>query len=134
MTKSHNFIWCVKCKTTDGPFGAPYATTRGKKYYFCKPCGNKRKKDHYDSVKVIVFNHYGNNCACCGESNRLFLTIDHINNDGYLHREGSGQRFSGIRLYCYIKANNFPATYQVLCMNCNFGKRMNNGVCPHLAV
>jgi hypothetical protein len=27
--------------------------------------------------------------------------------------------------------NGFPPGYQVLCMNCNHGKRMNNGVCPH---
>lgn len=40
---------------------------------------------------------------------------------------GSG---TGSTLYYYILRNNFPDIYQVLCFNCNWGKRLC-GVCPH---
>jgi hypothetical protein len=28
--------------------------------------------------------------------------------------------------------NGFPAGFQVLCFNCNQGRRLNHGVCPHV--
>ena len=83
-----------------------------------------------DRIKDKVFTAYGWNCACCGESQRLFLSLDHVNNDGYLDRAGK-YRKSSISTYRKVMKSGFPSTYQVLCMNCNFGKRMNNGVCPH---
>src|SRR5882762_6979050 len=30
--------------------------------------------------KRQIFDHYGNCCACCGEKEIVFLTVDHINN------------------------------------------------------
>ena len=37
---------------------------------------------NHQSYKEKVFDHYGWVCACCGEAEPLFLTIDHVNNDG----------------------------------------------------
>jgi len=82
------------------------------------------------AIKEIVFSHYGWFCACCGENERAFLSMDHVNNDGYKDRASNRKR-SSAHLYRRIKNQGFPKTYQVLCMNCNFGKRMNNGICPH---
>ena len=79
-------------------------------------------------LKAKVFNHYGPFCACCGEDIPQFLTIDHVNNDGAAHRRDS---WHGSKIYQYIVENDYPDTFQVLCMNCNFGKYMNGGVCPH---
>ena len=87
---------------------------------------NKIKED-------IVYSHYGSICNCCGESNRLFLTIDHINNDGHIYKTKSGNRWSVIRFYIDIIKRNFPKDIQILCMNCNFGKFKNKGICPHRA-
>jgi len=67
-------------------------------------------------------------CACCGESNMGFLTIDHINDDGHL--DGRGSRTS--LLYSYLQRNNYPPLpLQVLCANCNCGRAWNGGICPH---
>lgn len=83
-----------------------------------------------------IYNAYGNKCACCGEINKLFLTIDHINNDGYKIRtrnkkDGYSQsEFSGTYYQKIIKAN-FPKDLQLLCWNCNCGKARNKGICPH---
>lgn len=76
----------------------------------------------------IVIEHYGDKCACCGEENRGFLTIDHVNNDGWKLRKVHG---TGLRLYRWIVKNNYPEYFQVLCYNCNFGRQRNGGVCPH---
>lgn len=81
-------------------------------------------------IKRTVFDHYGNECRCCGETNPFFLSIDHVNNDGNLEKK-NGKRPGGRMLYGKIISENFPITYQVLCMNCNFGKSKNGGICPH---
>jgi hypothetical protein len=85
-------------------------------------------------IKDAVFAAYGGyKCACCGETEKLFLTLDHINNDGAKHRRKiSGNRtMAGAPFYAWLLRNNFPNDIQVLCMNCQHGKRMNKGICPH---
>ena len=77
-----------------------------------------------------VLNYYSNgsmSCNCCGERELEFLSIDHIDNDGYKHRKTQGL---GTGLYKWLRRNEFPKGFQVLCMNCNFGK-WKKGVCPH---
>ena len=92
----------------------------------CKKCGAKHKKRHL-AARDKVFNHYGNQCECCGESNILFLSVDHINNDGASHRKEIGRG----RINQWLINNNFPPGFQLLCFNCNLGKYRNGGVCPH---
>ena len=76
-----------------------------------------------------LFQIYGNKCACCGESNRIFLTLDHIKGDGNAERKALKNRQHG----CVGKAIREPdkSKYQILCYNCNYGKQRNKGVCPH---
>lgn len=111
--------------------------TKARAYYVKTKYISRDKR--YESIRIanhklknIVFSHYGWECACCGENNPLFLTIDHINNDGYLDKLYCGKRRTGTNLQRKIIKENFPNTYQILCWNCNCGKRSNNGVCPHL--
>lgn len=95
---------------------------------------NKSRRTQCMRIKEAVFAAYGGyKCACCGETEKLILTIDHVNNDGAAHRRSiTGKRNSaGYHTYKWLVKNGFPKGYQVLCMNCNHGKRMNNGVCPH---
>lgn len=54
--------------------------------------------------------------------------MDHINNDGFKDRLYSKGRSV---FYYRIRKQNYPNTYQLLCMNCNFGKHINKGTCPH---
>lgn len=83
-------------------------------------------------LKNEVFVAYGGaKCACCGETEKLFLTIDHmLNNASELRRNGV-HKLGGAPFYRWLKKSGYPKEYQVLCMNCNFGKRLANGVCPH---
>jgi hypothetical protein len=103
----------------------------------CDPCHEVHKKpEGYDKpynertrkkLREDVLRAYGESCACCGESEPRFLQIDHINNDGKAHRTEIGT--SG--LYRWLKKNGYPEGFQTLCANCNLGKHLNGGVCPH---
>ena len=74
-------------------------------------------------------------CACCGENNLGFLTLDHIDNFGYESGgEGRGvNRLGGNRLLTRLRQQGWPDKdkLQILCINCNAGRQMNGGVCPH---
>lgn len=81
-------------------------------------------------MRELVYHQYGNRCSCCGEDNPLFLTLDHVNNDGHKVRKVHGM--SGA-LYRWVIRNGFPDVLQLLCYNCNMGKARNKGICPHQA-
>jgi hypothetical protein len=82
--------------------------------------------------KDQVFEAYGGyKCNCCGENEPMFLSIDHIDNNGASERKSGKYCGSGTGFYQWLRKNKFPSGYQVLCMNCNTGKHKNGGVCPH---
>ena len=82
-----------------------------------------------DRLKLEVLNAYGGKCTCCSENLVMLLTIDHINGEGTKHRNSITR--NSIGLYRWLRRNNYPEGFQVLCFNCNRGKHFNNGVCPH---
>ena len=83
----------------------------------------------HQNRKAEVIAAYGGKCACCGETEPLFLTIDHINGDG-AERRRQGEGFGG-GLYYTLKRLGYPKdAYQLLCFNCNCSKHQF-GVCPH---
>lgn len=88
----------------------------------------QRGREQGRKVRLEVFQHYGQRCTCCGESNLAFLTLDHINNDGKQDRESYRGNF-----YFQVKKRGFPKTLQVMCWNCNQAKRIY-GVCPHQSI
>ena len=94
----------------------------------CHNCLERNNAKNLE-IKTKVMNHYGGKCACCGEDNLIFLSIDHINGGGDKHRRELGS--GGGRLYRWIVSNNYPNDFQVLCFNCNQGRAVNGGVCPH---
>lgn len=79
-------------------------------------------------LRAKVITAYGSNCACCSEGELMFLAVDHKNNDGAKHRKEVGV---SDRFYRWLIRNNFPPEFQLLCANCNWGKYVNGGVCPH---
>ncbi len=143
---------CTKCGQTK-PSSEYYMRTRGKSISSCcKECtkttrhayvysdrraeirrrDNISKSKHRNRLKEAAFAAYGGyKCACCGETEKAFLTIDHMKNDGSSHRKSLGSKTAaGVHTYRWLVRHNFPEGFQVLCMNCNWGKRMN-GTCPH---
>lgn len=90
------------------------------------------QKKYRQSQKDAILDHYGRFCACCGEDEPVFLSLDHINGDGAAHRREMRKR-SGASLYALLIKEGFPAGFQVLCFNCNFAKRTGNA-CPHAQI
>jgi replicative superfamily II helicase len=84
---------------------------------------------HNKKCRDRILDHYGRKCACCGEQNGKFLSVDHMNGNGAKHRKTIG---GGSRLYSWIIRNNYPDGFQLLCYNCNLGKAFNRGICPHV--
>jgi hypothetical protein len=78
---------------------------------------NVRALSSYHKKKKVIYDLLGNECKHCGEQDPIYFQIDHVNNDGSLDR-------NKITLKKYLEN---PERYQLLCANCNWAKRMNNG-------
>lgn len=84
----------------------------------------RRLKDRYWMLKIKFFTMYGDKCACCSESTKEFLTLE--------HKQGlNGQkRVRGGQLYKQATDEYRPDIYETLCMNCNHAIG-RVGYCPH---
>jgi hypothetical protein len=98
--------------------------SRNPEYYKVRAINYSRQ------LRDAAFAHYGGFvCACCGETERSFLCLDHIDGGGNKHRREIG---GSEKMYGWLRRNNYPpGLLQVLCYNCNQGKRLNGNVCPH---
>ena len=56
-----------------------------------------------------------------------FLTFDHAADDGAAHRNEINRR----DITYWLEQNGYPDTIRLLCWNCNCGRQINGGVCPH---
>jgi DNA polymerase I-like protein with 3'-5' exonuclease and polymerase domains len=129
---------CIKCgkKKSVSEFGK-HPRTRDRLQSYCKFCNAGRCKFYRDKIKEQVFDMLGRVCVCCGEDNTIFLTLDHRNNDGAEHRRelnssGNPRQTSGDRVWRWLVKNPDQIDrLQMLCYNCNCGKKDNGGVCPH---
>jgi hypothetical protein len=105
---------------------------------WCVPCRQRNlsagAKDHA-RLKRIIYEYYGDRCNCCGKAEPKFLTIDHVNNDGGVQRKKD--KTGGTNFYritaTKIQFGEPPIDLQILCRNCNWGKHVNDGVCPHIS-
>lgn len=109
----------------------------------CEYCHNinaARRRVVQHNLKLETLNAYGGlRCACskCPYAIAIpaiqFATLDHINNDGAKHRKEVGVgSHSGKTFYRYLKQQGFPFGLQVMCFNCNSGRQLNAGICPHM--
>ncbi len=123
--------YCRGCRKAKEREWTKNAIAKKRDYYRMKSRESASRNRHY--VKWKVFGHYSNRtfrCACCGESEPDFLTLDHVSGDGNRRSREDGVPRSGILLYYWLVRNDFPFGYVVLCINCNISKG-HHGVCPH---
>jgi len=94
------------------------------------------------ALKLAALNAYGGPiCACppCGTKCWSMLQIDHIKNNGAAHRReiGRGSRHEpgtggSTTMYRWLRDNDYPPGFQVLCSNCNLSKYLSGGQCEHI--
>jgi len=92
----------------------------------------KYLKKRSKQFKEKIFKHYTAGtmeCQCerCNVKGIEFLTVDHVNGDGYKHKSKGAWNYM---LYKKIIDDGFPDTYKILCWNCNCTKK-NNSKCGH---
>lgn len=134
--------YCPRCKQTK--LGEEFCKSLKSKdglASYCKTCKSdykrkcrQEKTGFYATerlrYKLRVLSHYsqGNpRCCKCGYSDARALSIDHVNSDGAVHRrELKEENIVGHQFYRWIIRNHFPDNLQVLCMNCQFIKRIEN--------
>ena len=106
---------------------------------------SKWNKDHPVRFKEITTTRYqklrdeamaaygGQICACCSqyENEPWFLCLDHVDNDQTKYEKELGRPHVGLFLVTWLKKNNYPEGFQVLCHCCNQAKHVFKGVCPH---
>ncbi len=119
--REHNKILEVKNRILK--YGKEYRDNHKEKINLSCRISHKKQRD---KLRELVFNHYGKECACCGERELKFLSIDHLNGNGAKHRKNIHGHITK-----WLVKNNFPKGFQTLCFNCNWGRYMNNGICPH---
>ncbi len=116
-----NSTICMLCLTNQ----------RHEGYSMCHWC-IKYQTTYRLNLKLEIFDAYGGaKCACpqCPlslDTNHQFLSIDHI------HDGGRRQNKRGTNLYLWLRTHQYPSGYRVLCHNCNCGRQINNGICPHI--
>lgn len=129
---------CDDCKAKKRQNNKTRYTSR-KSAGLCTDCGEKctqakcpqclkKHRDFNSNLRQKVIAGYGGQCSCCGETEKCFLQLDHVLNNGSEERK----QFRNSRaVYLKVLNENFPDSYQILCANCNFGRHLNNGICPH---
>lgn len=104
--------------------------TSSRQYYENREYKLEQAKRYRQELRMGAQRAYGGEnpcCACCGENHIEFLEVDHINNDGANHRREVGD---SIQIFRWLRRENYPAGFQVLCSNCNKAKSIY-GICPH---
>lgn len=91
-------------------------------------------RNYRRKLKEQVLRHYSLNLKCVGWngvkcpfdcSDMRCLSIDHIEGGGLEHRKKIRSN-NGTGFYRWLRDHNYPKGYQVLCMNCQFIKRVEN--------
>jgi 5-methylcytosine-specific restriction endonuclease McrA len=98
---------------------------------------DKRKeyfKLYFRKLKLEILHQISNDIKCnyCGDTNLDNLSIDHIDENGSIHRkqilgkEKWKGKYDGIRFYRLLKKENFKSmkdyNLQILCKSCNTAK------------
>jgi hypothetical protein len=126
-----NGISCNICK----PLNEFYTRGRNIKRPECKECTKSNHKEsrkqgiekkYRNKVKLEVLTHYSHTkipkCKGCGVKEIAILTLDHIYDNGAEDRR-KAKINGGHKTYSYLRKNNYPNGFQVLCWNCQWRKR-----------
>lgn len=119
---------CINCKQIKPITSFKHNPDGTIRRHACTSCLGKRERT---KLLLDFFNALGWKCNCCGETDPRFLTLDHVLDDGNKHRETKNEQ----QILYEARRERYPKNkYQVLCFNCNSGKSINKGICPHKCI
>jgi hypothetical protein len=126
---------CSTCKI-EKPLNQDHFYFSGGYARICKQCSNSPAKRAYQKIygaklRLIALQKYSGSkpsCKCCGENTLEFLGIDHIKGRGNIHRKQLAKE--GTTMYLWLRKNNYPFGFRVLCHNCNLALGYYH-YCPH---
>ena len=135
--KSEGCKYMARCKKCTNEWAVAYRkrpevkqrVLQYNRAYYGTPEMLARRAELRAQRRLEVLIHYGGkqpSCRCCKERQVEFLTIDHINGGGYQHKKKHGIG----SIYLWLRVNNYPKGYRVLCFNCNLSRAIY-GECPH---
>lgn len=89
-----------------------------------------RKAKFREMIRQKVLDFFGSTCVRCGCSEAIILQVDHINGDGAVERKKTSN-WNWLEYLKRIKADpeTTRRTLQLLCPNCHWIKREENGEC-----
>lgn len=124
---------------------SPNAARRDGLQTYCRPCTRAYHVEHRaanpdrargwerayrERLRVEMFEAYGHECACCGEREKTFLCLDHI--DGVPDdQKKDGKRIGSDKTLILLRQQGWPPGYRILCANCNLAYAVL-GTCPHV--
>jgi|CXWL01.1.fsa_nt_gi hypothetical protein len=139
-------IRVCKCGKTDEE--APFYNLKTRTA--CVKCEKTRMKAYRARDRLLALQAYGGEhpkCSCpgCEENHLQFLSIDHIDGNGanqrralrqaqkqtketLKHTRDSDNNPGGSVFFRWLRLNNYPEGYRVMCYNCNTARA--NGPCP----
>ena len=110
-SKEYNRAWYAANRDKVKAMQAKWAADKGADYF----------KDRRRALRAAALAHLGGVCCRCGFSDVRALQIDHVNGGG--SKEHRAIRNDGI----HRKVLAGEPGYQLLCANCNWIKRVENG-------
>jgi hypothetical protein len=82
------------------------------------------RKERRDRKRLEIVDHLGGKCVRCGFSDIRALQIDHVNGGGVKARKQPN--YNWWRFWVEVRKDT-SGKYQLLCANCNWIKREENG-------
>ena len=125
---SKKCFWCKRIFYTTS-ISAKWCEKRCRdKARAASPEGHLQRKLWTRKQRLIALERYGGKCACCGIIEHEFLAIHHLEGGGGKHH--AELRKEGITMIDFLRKNNYPPGFGILCHNCNCAKGFY-GYCPH---
>ena len=129
------FCWCKDCRKkyqqnmkenwSEGEWEQRRKYNRGNYAKYAQNYTKSRRRRNR-SLKEEVMSHYcigSPKCMKCGYGDIRALAIDHVNDDGAEHRRelfnGTKAQRVSTSIYYWLRMNDYPDGFQVLCFNCN---------------
>lgn len=82
---------------------------------------------HYGRLRKLILDFFGGKCARCGFNDPRALQIDHIHGGGSKELRGKGGGGTTYLKRVLGSLERHEKKYQILCSNCNWIKRSENG-------